>query len=454
VKKLFGSSGIRGLVNVKLTPLLAVKVGLAVATFSKANRAIVGRDTRVSGLMLENALISGLLASGVNVERLGVVPTPVLAYLTRKLNADVGLMITASHNPPQYNGIKIFDGNGTAYNEEKQKDVEIILKEGSFKLADWWELGDVYASDMDYLYIEDVLKHVRLSKNWHIILDVGCGAAYKVAPKLLKMLGCKVTTLNGQPDGFFPGRSPEPNAKSLKLLAECVKRLNGDLGIAYDGDADRVAFIDENGRFIGFDEIFAAYAASIVRKRKNGLVVTNVEASMAVERMVEPEGGKVIRTKVGDVYIAEALKKNKGVFGGEPCGAWIHPSFHYCPDGILSSVLLLKALEEKNKSLSEFVSEVPKYITLRQNVSCKNEVKYKVIEKVKEQMPLVFSNFKCLSIVDGVRLTLKDCWILVRASGTEPLIRLTVEGESFKRSNDIMKKSLALIKKIIKEVNN
>jgi phosphoglucosamine mutase len=449
---LFGSSGVRGLVNVSLTPVLAARIGLAVATSSKPKKALVAHDTRASGLMIENALVSGLLAGGVRVNCLGVVPTPVLAYLTKTLVADVGVMITASHNPSQYNGIKIFDCGGIAYNEEKQKEIERIVKDERFKVMDWRNVGEALLIDESHYYTEMVQKTVKLYKKWHIIVDPGCGATCYIAPSVFKNLGCKATAINAQPDGFFPGRSPEPNPESLHSLARIVRQSDADVGIAYDGDGDRVAFVDEEGNFVDFDRVLAAYAAHVAKKAHGKTVATNVEASMCVERMVEAEGARVVRTRVGDVYVAEAIEQRKAVFGGEPCGAWIHPQCHYCPDGILSSVLLLKALEEKDKTLSEFISEVPQYPTLRENVACEDDVKHKVVEEAEDGLRSVFPRFDHVSTVDGVRLALEDGWILVRASGTEPVLRLTVEGETPRKAREIMKKGVAVVQELIEEV--
>lgn len=449
--KLFGSSGVRGLVNVDLTPSLMVRIGSAVATFSRAKKAVVARDTRVSGLMLENALVSGLLAGGADVNCLGMMPTPVLAYLTKELKADVGLMITASHNPPQYNGIKIFSSNSMAYNEKSQKEVEEIVKNSSFKLASWQNIHEATSIDEDHRYVEMIQRTAKLRKKWRIILDAGCGATCSIAPTIFESLGCKLTAMNAQPDGFFPARNPEPNSESLQALSKIVKELGADAGIAYDGDGDRVAFIDDGGNFVDFDRVLAVYTAHFLKVKGKGIVVTNAEASMCFEKMVEPRGGKVIRTKVGDVYLAEAMRMHNAIFGGEPCGAWIHPQFHYCPDGILSSVMLLKALEEADQSLSEFVGETPQYPTIRENVTCRNEVKYDVVKKFRRGFKTVFSTYKDFSNVDGVRLALENGWILVRASGTEPLLRLTVEGESLKVAEEIMKSGKTLVKRLVRE---
>jgi len=178
-----------------------------------------------------------------------------------------------------------------------------------------------------------------------------------------------------------------------------------------------------------------------------GTVVTNVEASMCVETMVQTNGGKVVRTKVGDIYVSEAIKQSGAVFGGEPCGAWVHPRFHFCPDGPLSAALMLSALENGDETMSQFIASVPEYITRRENVAVKNDQKYKVIAKLELALKNEFPNFTDFSTVDGVRLALKEGWLLVRASGTEPLIRLTVEGESVTVANDITQKATALILK-------
>jgi phosphoglucosamine mutase len=447
--KLFGSSGVRGLANVDLTPLLACKVGLAVATYAKAKKAVVARDTRVSGSMLEDALVSGLLSSGTEVLLAGIVPTPALAYATKAFGADAGFMLTASHNPPQYNGIKVFNCDSLSYTDEDQNAVEKNVKEGTFALADWRSLGKTTPIDASQVYMEKALKAVALKRQWHVVVDPGCGATFNVAPAMLKAMSCKVTALNAHPDGYFPARKSEPTAESLKDLANVVKTLGADAGVAFDGDGDRVAFIDEKGAFVNFDRSLAAYAAYALKRSGGGTVVTNVEASMCVETMAQTQGGRVIRSRVGDIYISEAIKRAGAVFGGEPCGAWVHPQLHYCPDGPLSAALFLKALEDEDKSVSEFVGAVPEYITLRENVTCKKELKYKAVAKIGATLKTAFPDYTDFSTVDGVRLALKNGWLLVRASGTEPLIRLTVEGESLAVANDITEKATALIKKQI-----
>ncbi len=451
--KLFGSSGVRGLANVELTPQLACKVGLAVAAYAKAKKAVVARDTRVSGGMIEDALVSGLLASGTTVLSAGIIPTPALAYATKVLGADAGFMLTASHNPPQYNGIKVFRSDSLSYVDVDQEAVEKNVKQNTFAMADWRSLGKIVPLDASQLYMDMAFKAVHLQKKWRVIADPGCGAAFQVAPAMLKGMSCKVTALNSQPDGYFPARKSEPNAESLRDLANTVKALGADLGVAFDGDADRVAFVDEEGVFVNFDRSLAAYGAFALEQNDGGTIVTNVEASMCVETMAQRHSGKVVRTKVGDIYISEAIKKVNGIFGGEPCGAWVHPKLHFCPDGPLSAALMLKALEQRNESLSEFISEVPEYITRRENIPCNNKQKYAIVEKMGVVLKEAFANYTDFSTVDGVRLALSNGWLLVRASGTEPLIRLTVEGESDSVANDITQEATALIQEQVKVGN-
>jgi len=450
--KLFGTSGIRLIANKQLTPELAVKIGLAIATTTNKGTITIAHDTRTTSPMIQHALTAGLQAAGSTVLQLGLLPTPTLAYLTRELKANTGIMITASHNPPQYNGIKLFNQDTTAYDEKQQNQIEKTIKNNTYKRTSWQNVGPAKSIDETNRYLKMIQNSVKLEKKWKIVLDPGCGATSQIAPILFRTLGCKVTAINSQPDGFFPGRSPEPELQSLQPLCQTVKHLKANVGIAYDGDGDRMVVIDENGVLVSLDQILAAYASYVVRKQKGGIIVTNIEASMCIEKMTEPYKGKVIRTRVGDVHIAIAVKKHKAIFGGEPCGAWIHPNFHYCPDGILSSILILKALEEENKNISSFVSETPHYPTLRRNLTCPDQAKSVVMKKLEKTFPAAFPEVKEKVTIDVIRLTLENGWILVRPSGTEPLIRITVEADSEEGAKEIIEKGVKTVEKTIKEI--
>jgi phosphoglucosamine mutase len=356
-------------------------------------------------------------------------------------------MITASHNPPQYNGIKIFNGEGVAYGEKSQNKIGEIMRHERFKLVEWRNIGHAERTEQNQAYAKMIEEGVQLRRKRYVVVDPGCGATYELAPTILRKVGCNVTALNAQPDGWFPARSPEPTAQSVTSLAHVVKIAKSDAGLGYDGDGDRAVFVDEKGAFADLDRTLAAYAAHVTKKCGGGTVVTTVEASMCVEKMVEAQGGKVVRTKVGDIHVSEEMKRQKAVFGGEPCGAWIHPQFHCCPDGILSSVLLLQALEDEKKSLAELVAQTPRYSILRENFTCPNDQKNRILTEVEEKLKSAFPTYKEASTVDGFRLTLENGWILVRASGTEPTVRLTVEGESLRAAKQIIEKGSIVIKK-------
>ena len=210
---------------------------------------------------------------------------------------------------------------------------------------------------------------------------------------------------------------------------------------------------NEKGHVMPPDQTFAAYAAHKARQQKNKTVVTHVEASMCIEKMVEEEGGKVVRTKVGDISIAEAIRKHKATFGGEPCGAWIHPHYHYCPDGILSSILLLQALEEKHQKPSQLTSRAPTYPLLRQSISCPNQAKPKIMNRTYETLPEAFHDATEQLMLDGVRLTFTTGWLLIRPSGTESLVRITVEATTRKEAESIMKKTIKIMNILVKETN-
>jgi len=451
-QKLFGTSGVRGIINRDLTPEIALQIASAIATYTDSGKIIIGHDTRTSASMLEHSLTAGLLAGGCSVHTVGLLPTPVLAYLTREIKADAGIMITASHNPPEYNGIKLFNRDSMAFDEEKQNQIEKIVENKSFRQADWQNIKKETRIDETYRYIDAIQKTVALKKEWQIVLDTANGATSNIAPILFRKLGCKVTAINSQPDGFFPGRSPEPNAESLQPLCQIVKQLKADAGIAYDGDGDRMVAIDERGKISPFDQTLAAYASHIVKRNKGATIVTTVEASMCIEKMVKQYNGKVERTRVGDVNVAAAIRDCKAIFGGEPCGAWIHPKYHYCPDGILSSILLFKALEEEDTSLSKFVSKAPEYPMIRENVTCPNNIKSKVINELEKTVDSTFPKIREKLTIDGLCITLKNVWVLIRASGTEPLIRITVEAESVNEAKETMEKGIKLVKKLVKEM--
>ena len=447
--RLFGTSGIRGVVNRDITPSLALEVGAALATRLGGGFIAVGRDSRLTGEMIEKALVSGIVSCGVDVKLFGLVPTPVLAFMTRELGAETGVSITASHNPPEYNGIKVFDTTSMAYTEEKQREIEEILTRGAFKHVPWDQIGSVECLDVVDRYVKGIVEALDFEREWKVVLDLFNGATCTIAPRVYEELGFKTIILNGQPDGRFPSGRPEPKADTPERLGGVMREVGAEVGFGYDGDGDRMVAVDEEGEPPPLDLVLGAYAAHLVRRRGGGVVVTHVEASMCVDDAVKRAGGRVVRTRVGDVSIAEAMGEHGALFGGEPIGAWIHPQYHLCPDGILSSLLLLKALEEEEKTLREFVGEIPRYPMLRRNIPCPEERKRRAMEEVSEGLTELFPEVEGVLRVDGMRLELGDGWILVRPSGTEPLIRITVEAREGERAEEILHTGEEYLRKVL-----
>ena len=399
----------------------------------KGSKIVLGYDSRTSNVMIENAVTAGLLQCGCHVLKMGMAPTPLVGYATMKLEANAGVMITASHNPPEYNGIKLWNPDGMAYRQEQERSIEEIIHKKSFKTVSWEDIGKV--EEVNYVvsdYIKDILDHVDIKPGIKVVVDCANGAASYLSPIILRKAGCSVVAINSQPDGFFPGRLPEPSQKNLQELMKVVKATGADIGIAHDGDADRMIAIDEKGRMADFDKLLA-----IVSREIGGTVVTTVDASLCTDKCMDEVGGHVIRTKVGDVHVAEAIEGNNATFGGEPSGTWLHPNFCMCPDGILSALRVIE-LVQKYGSLSKQLDAVPSYPTIRDRVNCENFQKEPIMEKVEEELHILLDDVVDVNRIDGVRISLDDgSWVLIRPSGTESFIRITLEATSNEKAHMI-----------------
>jgi len=421
--ELFGSSGIRGVVNKDFTPELAAKIGMAVGTRAKC--AVVGMDSRTSGPMIAAAVSSGLMAAGCDVFEAGLVTTPTLAEAARTMNC--GVMVTASHNPPEYAGIKLWNPDGSGFGVSQSAAVEKLLESKKFKLKSWDQVGKkhVLPEAID-THACRILAGVGTSK-LKVVVDCANGPASTITPIVLQRMGCKVITLNSNPDGNFPGRPPEPIEENLTDLKNAVVSMKADLGIAHDGDADRMVAIDDKGMFLGGDQLLALFAKRFAKKK----VVVTVDTSMAIDDYID---AKIIRTRVGDVFVSVEVKKSKAEFGGEPSGTWIFPDQSYCPDGILAAARLVEMASKKK--LSELTSKIPRYQMLRGAVSYNPKFKEMILRNLDKAMRAL----KCdeLLTLDGYRLQYEDGWALVRPSGTEPKIRLLAEARTENRAVSIM----------------
>ncbi|MDF1533104.1 MAG: phosphoglucosamine mutase [Methanosarcinaceae archaeon] len=434
--KLFGSSGIRGITNKEVTVDLALKVGLALGSSKKS--AVIGRDPRIAGEMIEHALISGIVSAGCDVVRIGLVTTPTLAHATR--NFDCGVMVTASHNTSEYVGIKLWNPDGMAFDSAQQEEIEELVAAGDPTHVKWNNIGNVTTnSNAVREHSEMIMSHVKPIKpaSLRVVLDCGCGAGGTITPYLLREMGCDIITLNAQTDGYFPARNPEPNDANLGLLKKAVVEFDADLGIAQDGDADRMMAVDENGVFVTGDEMLAIFAG--YECKPGGKLVVPVDTSMIVDDAL-PDSN-VVRTRVGDVYVAEEIKRTKADFGGEPSGSWIFPQVSYCPDGIYAAARIIEIVQDVG--LAELRRRLPQYPTKRGTVICNNERKEGVMNMVRSEM----GTLGMVTDIDGVRVEMDDGWLLVRPSGTEPKIRITAEArtgvdELYEIGENIVKEAL------------
>lgn len=445
--RLFGTSGIRGIANVDITPTLSLRVGAALSSSLGGGKISVGRDVRVTGEMLESSLISGIVSCGGDVKRLGVLPTPTIAFLTGKLNMDSGVALSASHNPPQYNGIKLFNSMGMAYTTEQQKRLEENIARGEFKPSRWDAIGSIEQVDEDRRYIDAILNKVTPHQRGRIVCDLFNGSTCTIAPRLFEEAGVEAVFINEHPDGHFPSGDPEPTPESLKRLGMMVRALKAEIGFAFDGDGDRMMAVDEEGRIPSQDALLAAYSRYMVEREGGGLVVTHIGASMCIDEAVSEAGGEVYRTKVGDVSIAEEVLRRKALFGGEPVGAWIHPDVHLCPDGLLSALKLLEALE--GRTLSEFTEGIKEYPILTAKLHCNEDEKLEAMKRISSGYSEILGEARSVNTMDGLRLDFEDSWILIRASGTEPAIRITVEARELEAARSLLDRARELLSKVL-----
>ncbi len=424
----FGTSGIRNIVTRDLLGL-AYKVGMAVG--KAYGDVVVGNDTRTSSGVMKHSVISGLLAAGARCGDVGIVPTPTLAFVTREFHA--GVMITASHNPPEYNGIKLWNPDGSAFNSVQQGQVEEVLLSDSLDIAPWMEMKNcIWHSGAAEQHMDRILSNFPGKLNARVVVDAGCGAAAEVTPHLLTRLGCEVIAINCYHSGFFP-HDIEPIESNLGELIKSVKGSGAAVGIAHDGDADRMMAVDDKGRFIPGDKLLAI----LVQAVGAGDVVTTVDASMVIDEM----GFSIRRTRVGDAAVSEELR-NGGDFGGEPSGSWIFPGVSLCPDGIYAAAQI--AAIASQQKLSELVDSLPSYPILRGNIRTDGAVLSGLEESLAALEPISTGN------IDGIKLRFKDGWLLVRASGTEPKIRLTAEARSRKRVSQLYESGVKAIESCLK----
>ena len=447
--KYFGTYGIRGKLDT-ITPEFACSMASAFGTHIGGGKVIIGTDTRTSREMLKSAAIAGLLSAGCEVIDLGVVPSPTVEFEVKRMKAAGGVIVTASHNPPEWNALKFMFKEGIGVTKEKGEPIEKIFDSKKQKRANWNEIKPLtkYPSAISD-HMAEILKHVDAKaiakRKPYIVLDCGNGTACDFAPHLFLELGCKVSLLNGEPDGFFPGRNSEPTRDNVAELIAAVKSQKADMGIAWDGDADRVIFIDEKGGYIWGDKSFAI-CAKIRLRAKKGKVVTTVATSNVVKEVTEANGGKLEYVKVGAPYIAEKMQELNAVLGGEEVGGVVWPEISWGKDGLMTAAKLVEEFSTAGKPLSALIASLPEFFNAKSKVDSGSKDKGKILTEIQKS----FSSEKGAkaNTIDGVRLDFPDGWVIARASGTENYFRVFAEAKSQEKADA----NLAKFKKKVEEI--
>ncbi|MGD0056812.1 MAG: phosphoglucosamine mutase [Methanomassiliicoccales archaeon] len=426
--RLFGTNGVRGVVNEEMTVEFAMDLGRAIGTYM-GRKVAIGNDSRTSADMLKSSVSAGLMSVGSDVLDLGLIPTPALQFQVQEQGINGGVMITASHNPPEFNGIKCMDDDGTEMPRSKEEAIEDIYFSRSFNSKAWNELGSIRkVSGAVATYLSSVERHVDAeaisAAGLTVALDCASGAGSVSTPYLLESLGVRAITINCNPQGTFPGRPSEPIENNLGDLMSLVKNSSADMGIAHDGDADRTIFVDDQGRYMYGDRSLALVAESIVRELGGGIVVTPVSTSLAVEEAVAAAGGEVVYTMVGAPIVARKMREIGAVFGGEENGGLIFPEHQYCRDGAMAAAKMLEIVARQG-TISELLARLPQYHLDKRKVQCPDEHKGRVLE-------LLCERFKGenVDLTDGVKVYMDEGWILIRPSGTEPIFRIISEGKT------------------------
>jgi len=452
VTLMIGVSGVRGIVGETLTPELITRLGVAFGTYMNSGKIVVGRDTRVSGAMIKHSVFAGLISTGCEVIDLDICTTPSCSLMVQNLKADGGIIITGSHNPIEWNALKFLKGNGIFLNDEEGKQLLNIYYQGAFKKVKWYNLRHVTEDHTAVEnHIKKILKNVNIKlirkKKFKVVIDSCNGAGAIITPLLLKELGCKVIKIHCEPNGLFP-HNPEPIFTNLQELCKTVKRYKADIGFAQDADADRIAIVDENGHYLGEEYSVCLASNFILKKEPHSTVVVNISTTQAIEDITKRYNAKLIRTKVGEVYVAEEMIREKAIIGGEGNGGVIYPKVHYSRDSLVGIALILQYMAETDKTIKELSLEIPKYYMIKEKLFCLSKDSYKVLEMMKEK----YKNEK-INLIDGLTISKDNLRINIRPSATEPVMRIFVESRSYNKSLKTAVEFKKEINRLLKKVS-
>jgi len=450
-RRLFGTNGVRGVVNKEMTGELALKLAQAAGTYFNGADLTVGCDGRVSSPLFLEIVTSGLASVGCQVWNLGMITTPGLQFLTKDWGLKGGIMITASHNPPEYNGLKVMGNCGVELPHEDELKIEELFFQSKFHLAAWDKIKQPLPVPEKFAsYIRSILENVGgvpRNRSLKVVVDGANAVGVLSTPTIVEKLGGKVTLVNGEIDGRFPGRLPEPTPEHLQETSQIMRALHVDFGVAHDGDGDRAVFLDEHGTVCWGDHSFALVVQDFLQNHPGQKIVTPISSSQIIEDIAEKYGGEVVYTPVGSVYVSNLMLKINAKLGGEENGGIFYSPHVAARDGGITTAWTYRILCESRKTLSKLVAELPKSYIVKDRIPCPDSIKDQVTTAIRN-LP---HKGKALEI-DGIKLWIPPrSWILIRPSGTEPLFRILAEGPTKGKALRIVNDYKTKLSRIIKD---
>ncbi|HKN06461.1 MAG TPA: phosphoglucosamine mutase [Thermoplasmata archaeon] len=455
--RLFGTNGIREVVGQKLTPGFVTRVADSIgACLPTGSHVVVGWDGRTSSPAFAAIVAASLALAGHKVTELGILPTPAIQYNLPRLDGDLAVILTASHNPPEFNGLKCIAKDGLEVSREFEERIELGVERSTSALVDYTRVGDVsHDAGGARRYIEGILGQVdapRIARHrFSVVLDCGNGASVPTSPALLRRLGCRFTTLNAHVDGTFPGHLSEPTEANLTDLKRAVPAVGAEIGVAHDGDADRAVFVDASGRYIPGEEMLTLLARDAVERAPGSIVVTPVSASQSVEDAIRPFGGTVVYTRIGSPSVTHEMQARGAVFGGEENGGLIFPQLHFARDGAMTLAAVLDLLARREGDLPSLLKDLPRYAFVKEKVACPVELREKVSARLVESFTREADK---VVTIDGVKAYLPGGWVLLRPSGTEPLFRVFAESKDPDRARALADRGVAAVRKNVEELGH
>ncbi len=451
-RKYFGTNGIRGEFGKLINPKFLSRMSLAIASsLNNKGTIVLGSDSRLSSPFIKHIITANLIASGIEIIDLGIVPTPLVQFAVTHLKAHLGTVITASHNPPEFNGIKVIDSDGIEISIKKQLKLEENFEKNISNFTKWDKVADVSTMNLIPDYVEQIVSVVDEEKirkrKLTAVVDGGNSVGGLVTPLVLKRLGIKVISINCQLDGRFPGRGVEPSPEELGKMSNVASYSKADFAIAHDGDADRAIFGDEKGSVFYGDRSIAIFEKWVFGNIQNKKFVTPVSSSNVVIDIAEELGVEIIWTPVGCIYVSRTMIESKSMLGGEENGGLFYAPHQCVRDGAMAAALMANIIAETNRTLSELEKELPKYHQKKEKIKCSDFLKEKVMSYIENNVPKEVE----VNTIDGLKLIYPAGWILIRPSGTEPIFRIFVESNTEKDTNEKMKKGITLVNNAVEK---